>query len=106
MIFAADTESVKGVNDYWEYHMPICAMEECAELIKEISKIERARDHSLNVYYGNLRREMADVIISIAALCERYGIDPNHVNEAIDEKLSRKYEMIKHYSEEVKKKEV
>ena len=90
MLFVVDESSVKEVREYWKDQMPIRAMEECGELIQAISKSER--DRTSDEYYDNLKKEMADVIISIAALCSRYHIDHNYINDAIDEKLNRRYE--------------
>jgi NTP pyrophosphatase (non-canonical NTP hydrolase) len=79
----------KEVAQYWGKKMPMMAVEELSELTQAISKIER---------YGNREdlkkiavEEIGDVLISIAALMEHYGIDEGDVVDRITDKLNKDY---------------
>ena len=72
------------------------AAEEAAEFIQAVSKLERklyAReelaDNSINVdtEMDNLIEEMADTMIVIGALMNRYGIDAEDIIDALCDKL-------------------
>ena len=93
---AIDFEPMKTVNEYWGDKMPMMACEEMAELIQAISKFERhyldeAFELREEYYKLAIVTEMADVSIACAALCDRYGITPADVGEAIYKKLDKKY---------------
>ena len=89
MIFEIDDEKAISVDKFWELHMPFKAAEECSELIQAISKYELWPDDYAE---EKVKKEMADVLISVATLCKRYRIDPLTINELINEKLDRRYE--------------
>lgn len=82
------------INDFWGNKMPMMAMEEAAELIQAISKVERCnpRVASYDQAIENLVEEMADVSIAIQALMARYNIDVEYVQEAMNKKLSKEYD--------------
>ena len=88
-------DKTKEVAEYWGDKMPMMAMEECGELIQAISKFER-KDRKVfepieaEAYTDQARNliiEMGDVLISIAALINLYGIPADDVNDYIDDKL-------------------
>ena len=85
-----------SVNRHWKERMPLMAAEEAAEFIQAVSKLERklyAReelaDNSINVdtEMDNLIEEMADTMIVIGALMNRYGIDAEDIIDALCDKL-------------------
>lgn len=58
------------------------AVEECSELIKELSKENRgAGDYTL------ILEELADVYYTLSMLKEAYGFSDNSINEVIDAKM-------------------
>lgn len=74
----------KTIHKYGEQTQQTVAMEECAELIKEISKAIR----------GQFRREfiaeeIADVLIMIEDLQQIHGIPDEKIQEYIDLKTDR-----------------
>lgn len=85
-----DISEARKVYDYWGDRMPLLACEEMAELIQAISKYERAVFNE-NRPKQEVIDEMRDVIISIAALGERYDISEKELQKAINKKLDRCY---------------
>lgn len=83
---AIDFEPMKAVNDHWGDKMPLMACEEMAELIQAISKYERNGSNKEDII-----KEMADVYISCAALCNRYGITEEQIGVAVWNKMDRRY---------------
>jgi len=99
---------IQDVANYWDYNMPMMAMEELAEAIQAISKVERANDEYVraegtdNQEVANaawriverrmdeLKDEIRDVYISLKALMYRYNIE-NDIMERVEEKLNKKY---------------
>jgi len=90
-------KAIKGVAQWWNDFLPMLLMEECAELQQAVSKFERywatdvtseSRERKLK---GDITKEMADVFITILAYCEYYGIEPNDIFKAAEEKLQKKY---------------
>lgn len=84
------------VAEYWGDRMPMMCMEEAAELIQAISKLERFRD---NVFVGipkeakkPLIDEIGDMYISINAIMYYYGISQEDINKRVEYKLNKKYE--------------
>ena len=97
---AVDFEPMKTVNDYWKNLMPIMACEEMAELIQAISKYERYieridednySEEDREAFVHAIVKEMADVSIACAALCNRYEITPGEIGNAIWAKMDKKY---------------
>lgn len=91
-------KAIKDVANYWNDLLPIMLMEECAELQQAVSKFERylnaevtseSRERALR---GNIVKEMADVQIAMLAYCEYFGIKPEDIFKATDEKLRKKYD--------------
>jgi NTP pyrophosphatase (non-canonical NTP hydrolase) len=99
---------IQDVADYWGYKMPMMAMEELAEAIQAISKVERARDvfretlendievadaarYQIDKRKDELKDEIRDIYISMRALMLYYGIDESDVMERVEEKLNKKY---------------
>jgi NTP pyrophosphatase (non-canonical NTP hydrolase) len=99
---------IQDVANYWDYNMPMMAMEELAEAIQAISKVERANDVYIRAENTNepkvadaawriverrmdeLKDEIRDVYISLKALMYRYNIE-NDIMERVEEKLNKKY---------------
>lgn len=93
---AIDFEPMKSVADYWGTRMPIMACEECGELIQAISKYERHKpdigfEKFEDDYRNDIVKEMADVYIACAALCNRYHITPDQIGEKVWAKMDKKY---------------
>jgi NTP pyrophosphatase (non-canonical NTP hydrolase) len=93
-------KAIKGVAQWWNDFLPMLLMEECAELQQAVSKFERywatdvtseSRERKLK---GDITKEMADVFITILAYCEYYGIEPNDIFKATEEKLRKKYDKV------------
>ena len=99
---------IKDVADYWKRKMPMMAMEELAEAIQAISKVERARDaygkaledgveaadasyQKIGKRRDELKDEIRDIYISMRALMLYYGIDESDVMERVYSKLNKKY---------------
>ena len=102
----------KEVAEYWGDKMPMMAMEEMAELIKAISKLERnlsvgviqvgeqesdlmntieeLNDKQKSAWL-NVVEEIGDVFISCKAIMCRYGITQELVDKRISDKLKKKY---------------
>ena len=88
------------VNEYWGGQMPLMSCEELSEMIQVISKLERSRKSksvvcttqlAIDMSTSRLTAEMADVLICIGALCNRYEIDSNTLAYRIDMKLAKEY---------------
>ena len=73
---AADLGYPRGYKDL------IIAMEECGELIQEISKKLRGKDNRLD-----LLQELVDVQLSLYAIQEVCGISEEDLNRAINAKM-------------------
>lgn len=83
----------KSIEHYGTELQSIVCMEECAELIQAISKIQRK---GLNEELKNhLAEEIADVMICIRMLRMMYGINSEDVSEWIDYKIERQAERMK-----------
>ena len=91
-------KAIKDVANHWNDLLPIMLMEECAELQQAVSKFERylnvevtseSRERALR---SNITKEMADVQIAMLAYCEYFGIKPEDIFKATDEKLRKKYD--------------
>lgn len=100
---------IQDVANYWDYNMPIMAMEELAEAIQAISKVERANDeyiraeetdnpevadaawNILNKRFDELKDEIRDVYISLRALMYTYRISEDDIMERVEKKLNKKY---------------
>ena len=89
------SKAIKGVANWWNDFLPMLLMEECAELQQAVSKFERywatdvtseSRERKLK---GDITKEMADVFITILAYCDYYGIEPNDIFKAAEEKLQQ-----------------
>lgn len=80
------TESVieKAIEKWGKEVQTIVAMEECAELIKECSKMLRGQEN-----IDHLIEEIADVMICIEGLEVMYNIDNGDVLTEIVYKLER-----------------
>lgn len=106
---------IQDVANYWGYKMPMMAMEELAEAIQAISKVERANDvyigdsifvsskyfvgeekdpeaawRAVNKCTDDLKNEIRDVYISLKALMYYYSIEDD-IMERVEEKLNKKY---------------
>ena len=81
-------DEIKTVASFWGDKMPMMLMEECGELIQALSK--RERNHTLETEI-NVIEEIADVLISIGAVMEHYGISDDEVKHRICNKLDRQY---------------
>lgn len=99
---------IQDVANYWDYNMPMMAMEELAEAIQAISKVERANDVYVRVERNDnpkasdvawrmveksldeLKDEIRDVYIALKALIYRYNIEDD-IMERVEEKLNKKY---------------
>lgn len=99
----------KEINGFWGDQMPLLCTEECGELTKAISKVERAliqheetkesedvflRDkcrRRVDVIKEGLMSEVADMYIVLSVLKERYDLSDDKINEYIDRKLDRNY---------------
>ena len=98
LTYAKQFERTKEVGEFWGKKMPRMAIEELAELQKEICKYERLCEDThidpceLNILKDNVVREMADVFISIGALMHNYDIRDWELLISIDTKLDRKYD--------------
>lgn len=80
----------KSIEHYGKELQSIVCMEECAELIQAISKIQRK---GLNDELKNhLAEEIADVMICVKMLRIMYRITDNEVSEWINYKIERQQE--------------
>lgn len=83
-------DEFRKVNRHWGDKMPMMTMEEAGELIQAISKLERSEERTKELV-DNVSDEMADVLISVAALSYRYGISCSDVINKVDKKLCKRY---------------
>ena len=86
------------VDEHWKTKMPMMAMEELAECIQAISKCERR-----SFYYKdgtsthdeekleNLKKEIADVYISLYAIMQHYDISGSDIEDLMNLKLRKNY---------------
>ena len=99
---------IQDVANYWDYNMPMMAMEELAEAIQAISKVERANDVYIRAEQTNepkvadsawrivktrldeFKDEVRDVYISLRALMYYYNIEDD-IMERVEKKLNKKY---------------
>jgi NTP pyrophosphatase (non-canonical NTP hydrolase) len=72
------------INKFGETNQLIIAMEECSELIKEVSKYIRTKDNK-----ENLTEELADVCIMIEQIRLIVGINELELYEMMQKKLKR-----------------
>lgn len=86
------------IEDFWGNQMPMMTMEELGELIQAISKVERGfasidqiDTEDMEKRLKDVIAEMADVYISCRALMVQYGIDIDEVEDAIEQKLDKRY---------------
>ena len=95
-------EMTEPVWLHWRERMPLMAAEEAGEFIQAVSKLERklwARDIEGNdsvrteAEYDHVIEEMADVLIVIGALANRYNITADEIETAIRSKLSEERTM-------------
>ena len=93
---------MQDVAHYWGHKMPMMAMEECAELIQAISKIERCEEDEdgfltekgnmeYKIRLDELKDEIRDVYISIRAIMHTYKIGEEDIMERVYNKLNKKY---------------
>ena len=93
---------IQDVADYWNYKMPMMAMEECAECIQAISKVERCEEdedgfltdkgnREYRIRIDELKDEIRDVYISLRALMYMYKISEEDIMERVEKKLNKKY---------------
>lgn len=87
------------VANYWGDRMPMMVMEEAGELIRAISKFERAGCEPDSDEYKGLIDEIGDMMISLKALeCHYWELNTGRktietlVEERIEKKLNKKYE--------------
>lgn len=90
-------KAIKDMANWWNDLLPIKLMEECAELQQAVSKFEMylntevTHESCERALKGDIIREMADVQIAMLAYCEYFGINPDDIFKAIDDKLQKKY---------------
>jgi NTP pyrophosphatase (non-canonical NTP hydrolase) len=72
------------IDKFGETNQLIIAMEECSELIKEVSKYIRTKDNK-----EHLTEELADVCIMIEQIRLIVGINELELYEMIQKKLKR-----------------
>ena len=84
------------IAHYGEDAQALVHMEECAELIQAISKMQRIRKECLagediddSDAYSNLVEEMADVLICMEQLKEIYCISDSELRMMVDKKTVR-----------------
>lgn len=100
---------IAGVASFWDFQMPGNAMEELAETIQAINKVERAQyeytmtedlrdkgkaDEAWSRFLDrkeDLKNEIRDVYISIKALMHMYEISEEDIMERVYNKLNKKY---------------
>lgn len=102
-------DEIKSVADHWGDKMPMMAMEECAEVIQAISKVERNTDifrkclesdpevadaaqYQWSGSKDKLTDEIRDVYISMRALIYYYNLDEVKILEKVKTKLNKKYD--------------
>lgn len=85
----------KIVNSEEKDMMKVFVVEECSELIKAITKMERSKGYSDYVKLrSNIIEEMSDVIISILLYIKENKIDEKELYEEIEIKMKRKVKEI------------
>lgn len=102
---------IAGVASFWDSRMPGMAMEECAEVIQAINKVERAEHdfimakekdpevvdaayaawYTYNKRKDELKDEIRDVYISLRALMHHYDLEDD-IMERVIKKLDKKYD--------------
>ncbi len=93
---------IQDVANYWNYKMPMMAMEELAETIQAISKVERCEEdedgfltakgnREYLIRLDELKDEIRDVYISLRALMYTYRISEDDIMERVEKKLNKKY---------------
>lgn len=99
---------IADVASFWDFQMPGNAMEELAECIQAINKVERAQheyvmaensrdEEKADVAFSRVldrqedfKNEIRDVYISLRALMHYYNLDDDIMDRVV-EKLNRKY---------------
>ena len=99
---------IAGIASFWDFQMPGNAMEELAETIQAINKVERAQDEytmaedsgdkekadeAWSRFLGrqeDLKNEIRDVYISLRALMHYYNLEDDIMDRVV-EKLNKKY---------------
>lgn len=85
----------KIINSEEKDMMKVFVVEECLELIKAITKMERSKGYSDYVKLrSNIIEEMSDVIISILLYIKENKIDEKELYEEIEIKMKRKVKEI------------
>lgn len=85
----------KIINSEEKDMMKAFVVEECSELIKAITKMERSKGYSDYVKLrSNIIEEMSDVIISILLYIKENKIDEKELYEEIEIKMKRKMKEI------------
>lgn len=99
---------IAGVASFWDSRMPGMAMEECAEVIQAINKVERAEHeyimaeekdpevadaawYAYNKRKDELKDEIRDVYISLRALIHHYDLEEDDIMDRVVKKLDKKY---------------
>lgn len=80
---------VRSIDHYGEEIQATVCMEECAELIQEISKAKRGK-----IDRDNMIEEIADVLICIEMLKQMHMISDEKINKWIERKQAREVEII------------
>lgn len=85
----------KIINSEEKDTMKVFVVEECSELIKAITKMERSKGYSDYVKLrSNIIEEMSDIIISILLYIKENKIDEKELYEEIEIKMRRKIKEI------------
>ena len=85
----------KIVNSEEKDMTKVFVVEECSELIKAITKMERSKGYSDYVKLrSNIIEEMSDVIISILLYIKENKIDEKELYEEIEIKMRRNVERV------------
>ena len=85
----------KIINSEEKDMMKVSVVEECSELIKAITKMERSKGYSDYVKLrSNIIEEMSDVIISILLYIKENKIDEKELYEEMEIKMRRNIERV------------
>lgn len=99
---------IAGVASFWDFQMPGMAMEELAECIQAINKVERAEHeyimaeekdpevadaawYTYNKRKDELKDEIRDVYISLRALIHHYDLEEDDIMNRVVKKLNKKF---------------
>lgn len=84
-------EVLQAAIDEWGVeNQTIVAIEEMAELTKELTKSLRGIDHT-----AGITEEMADVYIMLEQVKMMYGVDESALQKMVDQKLNRLNKIVK-----------